>query len=691
MNLMQEHPLGKHLFSFAVISDTHLNEDEFSTDSPFDVNRLANRRLRYVIQDLNSREISHVIHLGDIVHPVPSKKDLYSNAAECFFQQTRYLKHPIRIIPGNHDVGDKPMSWSPASGVRQAYLDAWSEHFGDHYFDFQHRGVKFIGMNSQLFDSGLPLESQQRQWLSNIFENMAESRVYMFMHYPPFLLDENENEHYDNLGSQSRRDLLQLIEENSVEALFAGHVHHFWYNRYRNCDCYLLPSTAFTRQDYSELFRIPPRAAFGRDDRSKLGYLLVHVYEHGHDFEFIRCCGRELESDHFSAEAPDLQLHPVNPRSSRLSVMGFDLRHDWCEHVQIPPTGGLDEFDRKTVRNDYPLLSLWEMGANRLRIPISDLCDELRLKRLHDLAHLGFKFTLFSSVYEDPGFLEILMQNAHLFEGWEIAGGSDKVLQLNGKFLDEIRKSKLRLFFSPLRSKSDIIASVGTYYHVINHGFSFLDFEQNNFDKLKCINSVFDGIVIRCGMTDSVLQTLEFASRVRQSTNLQTSVHLRLSADNPAQYQQNETHVCNRLVNALFHAWRLNVEPIFCDTLVDNDRGYFPRIGLVDREYNPRKGAKIVKNLHSLMHAFGTVKASDSSVDDDGIKRLSCDTEFGSATALTFPQNVSFYDVKTAGVITDDEKWLDWESGKLLPEPTPFDGFPVVSVASKHLRNRFEF
>lgn len=187
------------------------------------------------------------------------------------------------------------MPWSPASGVRQDYLDAWSEHFGERYFDFEHRGIRFIGINSQLLNSGLPLESEQRQWLQGVFENSDETRNFLFMHYPPFLLHENGNEHYDNLGSRSRRELLQMIDGHAVEALFAGHVHHFWCNRYGNSDCYLLPSTAFMRQDYSELFRIAPDAAFGRADCSKLGYLLVRVYKHGHDVEFIRCNGRELD------------------------------------------------------------------------------------------------------------------------------------------------------------------------------------------------------------------------------------------------------------------------------------------------------------------------------------------------------------------------------------------------------------
>lgn len=223
--------------------------------------------------------------------------------------------------------------------------------------------------------------------------------------------------------------------------------------------------------------------------------------------------------------------------------------------MQIPALGGLDEFDRKTVRNDYPLLSLWEMCAKRLRIPISDLRDDVRLKRLHDLVHLGFRFTLFSHGCEGPEALEMLIENAHLLEAWEITGAGDEVARLNEELLDGIRKLKVRLFFSPLRSKSDIIASGDVYYHVIIHGYSSSCFKNGKFDELKSLSSAFDGIVIRCGITDSVQETLEFASRIQRSTSLQASVHLRLSADNPAQYQNDEILTCNRLAEAMLHAW----------------------------------------------------------------------------------------------------------------------------------------
>ena len=36
---------------------------------------------------------------------------------------------------------------------------------------------------------------------------------------------------------------------------------------------------------------------------------------------------------------------------------------------------------------------------------------------------------------------------------------------------------------------------------------------------------------------------------------------------------------------------------VFLDTFVDNDRGYYPRIGLLDRRLNPRKAFHALKSV----------------------------------------------------------------------------------------------
>ena len=667
---------GARLFSIAVVSDTHLNKDDFETDSAFAVNRLANRRLRHVIDDLNTRDVEAVIHLGDVVHPVPSRSDLYEGAAERFFEQVKSLRHPLHLIPGNHDVGDKPMPWSPAGTVRQSYIDAWSRCFGAHYFGFRHGGVGFVGVNAQLYGSNLELERIQREWLAGKMAEYADGRIFLFSHYPPFLHSASEAEHYDNLGSRGRREILKLIREHSVEALFAGHVHHFWYNRYGSCGCYLLPSTAFTRQDYSEMFRIAPTTEFGRDDQAKLGYLLVHVYERGHEFEFIRCAGSGAKPGSRSASG---RLADHRPRSRLRPVMGFELRQDWHETVQIPPSGALDEFDRKLVRNDYALLALWEMGVQRLRIPATDLTDDSRCRRLRDLVHLGFRFTLYSFAPPDREVLEALAAHADLIDCLELTGDADVCADLCKDLKSADASGSIRTCFSPLKRKADIVQSGEKYFHVINHGFSASDFRHGVTHALDSFPSCFDGVVIRCGLTDSVESCIAAAKAVELETGLTASVNLRLRGDDPAHYQDSISLTGNRIAEAMTIAWCVDFQRIYCDTLADNDRGYFPRIGLVDRFYNPRAGAKIVKHLHALQGALGAVDEWETASCSGRLRKITCRAARGTTTVFLSSSGESGADL-TVEAASLAGQWLDWEDGSLTTGMPDSASMPAVHI-----------
>ena len=681
---MSRQPIGDRLFSFAVISDSHLNKEELGTNSPFDVNRLANRRLRYVIDDLNTRDIQHVIHLGDIVHPVPSNGDLYEGAANRFHEQISHLKHPFYLVPGNHDVGDKRMAWSPAGGIRPEYLDSWTQYFGSDKFSFEHQGVAFVGINAQLLGSALECEQVHNDWLELTLKNYSDKRVFLFSHYPPFLLHPEEDEHYDNLGSRGREMILKLIESYSMEALFAGHVHHFWYNCYSNCDCYLLPSTAFTRQDYSEMFRISPQDAFGRDDKDKLGYLIVHVHEIGHTFEMVRCHGREVDSDS-SVKFADQRIQPVNPITNQFPVLGFDLRHDWLEHIQIPPSGGLDEFDRKVVRNDYPLLALWEMGARHLRIPLSDLADSVRRQRLIEIARLGFKFTLFSFLPSETGVSEMVRDNADLIDTWEVSGNVREACEFCRSFrkMADDDPRQIKLFFSPLKSRDDIIRSGQVYYHVINHGFTCSDFESDSTlvrDKMASLD-LFDGVVLRCGIQDSVESSLMLAKKIQQTYGFLTTVQLRLTNDSPAVSQDSEILLCNRLAESMIYASFLGVDRVFSDTLADNDRGFFPRIGLVDREYNPRSGAKMAKILHALMSRLGRVLNIETKRTDDGLVCLASQHQFGKLTLiLSAAIENKISDPTLEQVATGSGHWVDWETECMVEHPPGCHPLPLTYV-----------
>mgnify|MGYP000386210782 CR=1 FL=1 len=95
--------LGKKLFSMVVVADTHLSEQDMESNSPFAVNRLANGRMKHVVQDINALKPDFVINLGDLIHPVPGVPNAYADAVERFLEQTAELNCPQYLVPGNHD------------------------------------------------------------------------------------------------------------------------------------------------------------------------------------------------------------------------------------------------------------------------------------------------------------------------------------------------------------------------------------------------------------------------------------------------------------------------------------------------------------------------------------------------------------------------------------------------------------
>lgn len=590
---MMENTLGDKVFSFVVISDTHVNPDEDDCNSPFPVNKRANRRFRYVVQDINKRSVDFAVHLGDLLHPVPDSGQPYHQAAEKYRDIVADLEVPIHVLPGNHDIGDTPIKGGPASPTTQAMINIWRDEFGPDYQAFSRDGVRFILLNAQLINSGLDAESAQKAWFEKQLLSVADERVFLLLHHPAYLTFPNEQNHYDNTNEPGRSWLLGLLKKYEIEAMFSGHAHNFWYNRYFQTDYYLAPSTSFVRQDYSEMLRTPPpeNSELGRNDAAKLGYFVVTVYTHGHTTKFVRTYGAELGPS-YKLEDDAIPL-AADPREGKPSFLGFDLRQNWAEITEIPPSGGLDEFDRKLVRNDYHLLALQEMGIRNIRVPLTDLLDSEKCVRLIVLKHLGFDITLFGFDIPDVKTLAQIERHANIFKDWEITFDWSDMDQRWGRLHGISQSIKLPIYVSRMRTKDDI-KSEGMYFHVINHGFSASDLKQLKILKEHGIS----GAVFRLGHSDDVAQTIDAIHTKVKTVGIKASVHLRLADDNPALVKYDEMWACQRASAAIQAAQGRDNLRVFCDTLVDVDRGYFARLGAIDRNCNPRKLLDVIKKKH---------------------------------------------------------------------------------------------
>ena len=397
---------------------------------------------------------------------------------------------------------------------------------------------------------------------------------------------------------------MKIIESSNVEALFSGHVHNFFYNRLNHTDCYVLPSIAFVRHDYSELSRVEADCEFGRNDKGKLGFFTVTVYEKGHAFKLIRTWGKALAPDE-NATRDEKHIDQLSSRETWWPGLGLDMRHPWAESVELPYSGAVDEFVRKKVRNDYPVLALWEMGVKRMRLPWHDLVNAETRRRMRALKNSGHSFTLF--MYDIPSreLSDMLIENREVIESLEIILPWQEISsKLNP--LAELRENiQLPLYLSKLRSSADSAKVSSKFQHFIKHGF--IPSEKDAIRTILSLNDfrkAADGFVFRIGRKEDLWENVTALNRFSQSMDISVQFQVILSNENPALMEGDDLANANRVAEALVLAIALSGAKIYLDTFIDMDRGYFPRNGLVDRRYNPRLAAHVYRNLNSVLGPY---------------------------------------------------------------------------------------
>jgi len=244
--------VGSGSSMFAVIADSHFRVRGDDPQAAYPSDAGHNDRNRRVVEVLQVVSPDHVVHLGDVPHPVPG---LTAHAVALAIARETYAplgETRLTVVPGNHDVGDKPRPWANAPGVGANSHAVFEQTWGAPYGSFDHAGLHLVWIDTPVLNSGLSLEAEQWAWLEQDLAAHEGGRIFAFVHYPPFLADPHEAEHYDNLAEPARSRLLGLLEAHGVEALFAGHVHNAFYDRLGELDLHVVPSTAFVRPEYAE-------------------------------------------------------------------------------------------------------------------------------------------------------------------------------------------------------------------------------------------------------------------------------------------------------------------------------------------------------------------------------------------------------------------------------------------------------
>lgn len=151
-------------------------------------------------------------------------------------------------IPGNHDVM-----------ISEGAVDSspFTDRYGDDRFLLCERGVRLVGINSNLIKYDDPGETEQIEWMRNALKkNDASEVTLLFSHHPFFLEEIGEDDGYFQIQKSKRQTYFDLCNESDVDALYAGHLHNNSSGDYSGIPVRTTTSVAFQIGDAQPSIRV---------------------------------------------------------------------------------------------------------------------------------------------------------------------------------------------------------------------------------------------------------------------------------------------------------------------------------------------------------------------------------------------------------------------------------------------------
>lgn len=169
----------------------------------------------------NASDAELVIVNGDLCIDGPDSDAEMAFAAQALRSFTKFTW----ALPGNHDVGDEPPGQDARQLVNEARLARWQAHIGADHFVYDIGAWRLIGLNAQLFGSGLAAEQAQTAFLQAALQ-AATRPVCLVLHKPLFVQTPQETAHTATcMTPEPRHQLIALMQRHGVRMVISGHLH----------------------------------------------------------------------------------------------------------------------------------------------------------------------------------------------------------------------------------------------------------------------------------------------------------------------------------------------------------------------------------------------------------------------------------------------------------------------------------
>jgi len=219
------------------ISDTHLSHLGGVTNDNFE-------QLVTFVNDVLEPDL--IVNTGDAAILSPDSGE----DREAAHRLHGGFRAPVRVVPGNHDVGEPgPAPWAGIS-VTSERVARFRETFGSDHWVEVYPEWAVIGINSELMSSGLPEEAEQWEWLSTLPGVVQDRPALIFMHKPVWSPVDHETEHAISLPAAERDRLLDVLAPVTLRAVCSGHLHRYDARPHGEVMTVSAPSTAFIAGSY---------------------------------------------------------------------------------------------------------------------------------------------------------------------------------------------------------------------------------------------------------------------------------------------------------------------------------------------------------------------------------------------------------------------------------------------------------
>jgi 3',5'-cyclic AMP phosphodiesterase CpdA len=204
-------------FRLIQISDPHLARRQPKLTENF----------QRVSETIDAARPDLVINSGDLAFDGPVHRD------DLEFAKMLHATLPVecRYLPGNHDIGDNPTKVGPppAQPVTEASQQAFLSVLGEDRWRFEAAGWCFIGLNSQVMNTGLAREAEQFDWLASQLSSVNGKPLALFLHKALYLNAPDDPELAATairyIPQPARARLVEMFAAVDLRLVASGHLH----------------------------------------------------------------------------------------------------------------------------------------------------------------------------------------------------------------------------------------------------------------------------------------------------------------------------------------------------------------------------------------------------------------------------------------------------------------------------------